>query len=184
MVIAILSVLAAVVSSAVSGTKQSSIESQARSDASSVQTSTDNFNNKSIAVNSFPEVTLGTDATNLYHDIYEVAIGVRAGNLPTSLTLEEEALNLRAFDATTTKVTLILSDFSPADTSDNPRDDLLEPIRIPGSIGITAKRVFIDFLSITETYDADGSVKDVAFVPDFLLQIPSSLPLSPNPPKG
>ena len=72
---------------------------------------------------------------------------------------------------------LILSDNTPADSSDNPREDLLEPISIPGTTGLTAKRVFIEFVSDTDIYDADGSVKTAFFVPDFLLQEPSSLPL-------
>ena len=85
------------------------------------------------------------------------------------------AAKLQAFNATNTKVTLILRDNTPADTSDNPKEDLLEPIAIPGTALVTAKRVFIEFTSETEIYDSDGSVKGAFFVPDFLLQEPSSL---------
>ena len=86
-VIAILGVLAAMVSAAVSGTKKGSVEGQAKSDARGTQTALDNYNNKSIAPGQFPQVTPGTDATNLYHDVYEVATGVRAGGKPSGFQL-------------------------------------------------------------------------------------------------
>lgn len=149
-VMGILAVLMAIVMPAVTGTKSVSVEGQVLSDAKSVQTAVDNFNNKSIKVGAFPEVVLAT-GTHAYSDVY-AAVG---GATPGGATLKNK-------------------DGSPKGSGET----LATPIDVPGKSGTTvAKRTVVNFLATVDTYDSTGAVKTAFFVPDFLGKSPSSIPL-------
>jgi len=152
-VVAIIAVLMGIVSAAVSGTKSQSVEGQVKSDGKATQTAVDNFNNKSINTGLFPEkdpdTVVTTGSASNFHIYADVfAVGSEAGG---NVLLRRK------------------SDDKGARLSD----------KVTPSGGGTAvfRRRFMDFTSVTSTYDADGVPKTSQFVPDFLLKNPTSLKL-------
>lgn len=146
-VMGILAVLMAIVMPAVTGTKSVSVEGQVLSDAKSVQTAVDNFNNKSIKVGAFPEVVLAT-GTHAYSDVYAA---VSSGG-----------------------ATLKNKDGSPKGSGETLATTIAVPGKGSSTV---AKRTVLNFLAAVDTYDSTGAVKTAFFVPDFLGKSPSSIPL-------
>ena len=146
-VVAILGVLMAVVGAAVTGTKSLSQDGQVKTDAKAVQVATDNYNNKSIASQVFPEETVSTGGTRL-EDVYAAGAAT-------------DGSFVKLLDKTG-------AEFSPART-------LASTITKSGSDDTVRKHNPIDFTDTTSTWDSTGAVKTSTYMPDFLLKEPSSL---------
>ena len=179
-VVSILAVLMAIVVPAVGGTKEQSVEGQVKSDGDAVGKGVSNFNNKSIKP-AFPEASLldhAAIANNRYEDILEVGT---AGTKGQNVKLYRD---IAAFDAAALDGPTGLRACVPGTSDTAPCELLSRQITKPGTAIDVDRRTILNFFANTDTYDSDGSVKKVGFVPDFISKEPSSLPLKADETKA
>lgn len=162
----------AIVVPAVAGTKEQSLEGQVRSDGDAVGSGVSNFNNKSIKP-ALPETKLLDHAAtsgNKYEGIIEVGGGTIGQN--AKLFRDTAAFNASTLEGTTGLRSCVVG------SGDTTACELLSrQITKPGTATDVDRRSIMNFFANTDIYDADGSVKKVGFVPDFISKEPSSLPL-------
>jgi prepilin-type N-terminal cleavage/methylation domain-containing protein len=170
-VVAILAVLMAIVVPAVGGTREQSVEGQVKGDADAVGKAASNFNNKSITPR-FPEQSLAahSSASGVYADILTIGGGTNGSKV--NLYKGGAEFGAETLDGTTGLRSCT------AGAGDQPDCEALSAqISRPGGGGSVDKRTVVNYFARTDIYDADGSVKTVGFVPDFISKVPSSLTL-------
>jgi prepilin-type N-terminal cleavage/methylation domain-containing protein len=170
-VVAILSVLMAIVVPAVGGTKEQSVEGQVKSDGDAIGKAVSNFNNKSIKP-TYPEqsLTAHETASARYADLLTVGGGTKGSKV--NLYKDKAAFEASSLDGTTGLRSCAAGSGDTASC-----EALNATIQKPGLTTSVDKRTVIDFFAKTDIYDADGSVKKIGFVPDFINKEPNSLSL-------
>ena len=156
-VVAVISVLMAVVGVSVTGLRTESVLGQVKSDGDATQTQVVNFNNVSINTGQFPErrpdQVVGTSGASTFHisaDVVDVGTaGTGDGKNVVLVRLDGKG------EALADKVTPFGA--------------------VPGA-AVFVRRM-IDFGATTDLWDQGGDVKSTTFVPDFLPKEPSSLVL-------